>query len=817
MRMLIPAIPSNVSFVVVRPFPTPYKKRFFARLEVELHNLYGPTEAAVDVTHWACQRESELSTVPIGRPVANTQIYLLDSQLQPVPVGQPGELHIGGVQVARGYLNRPGLTAEKFVSDPFNTNPDARLYKTGDLARYLPDGNILYLGRLDHQVKIRGNRIELGEIEATLSQHASVREVVVVAHEYTPGDKRLVAYVALRGATPPTMSEWRHFLSQTLPDYMIPSAFVVLNEFPLTHNGKVDRKVLPIPELDRSNLSSCFVTPRNDTEKTLANIWAAVLKLEKVGIYDNFFDLGGDSILCIQIVARANHAGLRFEPHQVFEHQTIAELAAAVDDANPIQAEQGPVTGEVPLTPIQHWFFKQDLSEPNHWNQTIVLSTPTNLDLNALERAIQILSQHHDALRLRYKRHHTGWQQMIGEAEIPLVLQYEDLSQQAETEYDKRIEQVKAHLQSTPFLETGDLLRAVYFKLGDDKPGRLLLLIHHLAIDGLSWSILVEDLETAYQQLCQGQLVSLPAKTTSFKQWSAELTTYARSAKLQSELDFWLSMIEKPMTALPADFTSASEASTFATTHTITVALDVGATQSLLQDVPGVYHTQMNDVLLTALIQVFSDWTGGDCFSLDLKGHGREDIMADVDISRTVGWFTTIFPVVLALEPNLSPGNALKRIKEQLRQIPNHGIGYGLLRYLSQDTIAQPLEKFSTDVLFKYFGQLEGTVPHSALFGLAQPVTDSFGPQNKRSHRLNVNAYILHEQLHVDWVYSTEHYQADTIQKLAAAYVRFLEAIIDHCLSADAGSFTPSDFPLADLNEDKLSQLTNIIDAIDSK
>jgi non-ribosomal peptide synthase protein (TIGR01720 family) len=538
---------------------------------------------------------------------------------------------------------------------------------------------------------------------------------------------------------------------------------------------------------------------------------------EKIGIHDNFFDLGGDSILCIQIVARANQVGLHLNPQQLFDHRTIAELAAVAGEAKSSQAEQGLVTGHVGITPIQHWFFNQDLVEPNHWNLNLVLSVPRVMDLNALETAIQGLVRHHDALRLRCKRHHTGWQQMIGEAETPFELWYEDLSGQAETECDKHLEQIKADLQSTPDLESGDLLRAVYFNLGEDRPGRLLLMIHHLAVDGLSWGILIEDLETAYDQLCKGQSVSLPAKTTSVKQWATELTTYARSAELRSELDFWLKLAKRPVTVLPFDFSGTPEPTTHASSHTVSAALSVDTTRALLQDVPGVYNTQMNDVLLTALIQVLSDWTGGDCFGLYMEGHGREDIPADVDVSRTVGWFTTIFPIVLTLEPKSSPGAALRRIKEQLRQIPNHGIGYGLLSYLSQVRNTHSLGELSADVLFNYLGQLERMVPQSSLFQLAQPLTGSFGTQNKRSHRFNVNTYILSEQLHVDWVYSTEQYHAETVQNLADAYARFLESIIEHCASTEAGGYTPSDFPLADLNEDKLSKLADVIKTIDSE
>jgi amino acid adenylation domain-containing protein/non-ribosomal peptide synthase protein (TIGR01720 family) len=668
------------------------------------------------------------------------------------------------------------------------------------------------LKEIENEIDVRNVTKVLDQIGFFVKQ---IEDCVVLDKIDMNGDRYLCTYFVSNQKL--TVSELHEYLSRTLPDYMIPARFVQIDKIPLTNSGKIDRRALPEPDQKRPELEGVYVPARTSTEKILADIWSQVLRIEKVGSHDNFIELGGDSILCIQIVARANQAGLRLKPRQIFEHQTIAELAAVAGEASCIEAEQGLVTGQAALTPIQHWFFNQELAEPNHWNLNVLLSVPADLDINALERAIKSLAQHHDALRLQYSQHPTGWQQVIGEAEIPFGLQNEDLSSQAETEYDKRIEQVRADLQSTPNLETGDLLRAVYFNLGDVRPGRLLIMIHHLAVDGLSWGILIEDLETAYDQICQGQSISLPAKTTSFKQWSTELTTYARSAKLRSELDFWLNLVEKPVTVLPLDFRGTSEMPTHASSNTFSAALSVDATQALIQNVPSVYNTQMNDVLLTALIQVLSDWTGGDCFGVDMEGHGREDIIADVDISRTVGWFTTIFPVVLTLEQNLNPGAALSRIKEQLRRIPDHGIGFGLLRYLAQNTNARSLRKFSADILFNYLGQLERMVPQSSLFQLAQPLIGSFGNQNKRSHRFNVNTYILNEQLHVDWVYSTEQYHANTVQNLADAYVRSVETIVDHCASAEAGGYTPSDFPLADLNEDKLSKLANVLEAIDSE
>jgi len=312
--------------------PVELQDRFFSQLSAELHNLYGPTEAAVDVTYWVCQRSSSLRTIPIGRPIANIQMYILDSRLEPVPVGVSGELHIGGIGLARGYLNRPELTAEKFIPDPFSQAPEARLYKTGDLARYRPDGAIEYLGRLDFQVKLRGFRIELGEIETVLKQHPSVREAVVVAREDAPGDRRLVAYVASVGESVPA-GELRENLKARLPAYMIPSAFVFIETFPLTPNGKLDRKALPAPEEPSPEPDGLYVAPRTPTEEALANIWREVLNLKQVGIHDNFFELGGHSLLATQVISRVRDAfELEITLGALFEAQTIDGLAEQIEN-----------------------------------------------------------------------------------------------------------------------------------------------------------------------------------------------------------------------------------------------------------------------------------------------------------------------------------------------------------------------------------------------------------------------------------------------------------------------------------------------------
>ncbi|MBD0390025.1 MAG: amino acid adenylation domain-containing protein, partial [Nostoc sp. C3-bin3] len=498
-------------------------QRFRAVLgeKTRLINSFGVTEATIDSSYFE-HTTGELTSeqlVPIGRPYSNSQLYILDANLQPVPIGVMGELYIGGKGLARGYHNRPDLTTEKFIHNIFSQKSQARLYKTGDLVRYLPDGNIEFLGRIDNQVKIRGFRIELGEIEALLSQHPAVSETVVVVREDIPGNKRLVAYIVANGIL--QSSDIRNFLKDKLPDYMIPSAFVQLDVLPLTPNGKIDRRALPAPAPSNLELANTFVAPCTLVESKLAQIWAEVLRVEQVGIYDNFFELGGDSILTIQIVAKANQAGLRLTAKQLFQYQNIAELASVcLTTEKTTQAEQGLVTGLVPLTPIQHWFFRQNLLESHHYNQAVLLEAQQAIAPDILRQSIQHLYIHHDALRLRFEQTNSGWQQVIVPPESEVTLTRCDFSTLLAAEQQPAIEAAATKLQASFDLSSGLLIQVALFDLGIHQASRLLIIIHHLAVDGVSWRILLEDLQTVYQQLSQGKTVNLPAKTTSFKQWS---------------------------------------------------------------------------------------------------------------------------------------------------------------------------------------------------------------------------------------------------------------------------------------------------------
>jgi amino acid adenylation domain-containing protein/non-ribosomal peptide synthase protein (TIGR01720 family) len=1145
------------------------RDRFFKLMSAELHNIYGPTEATIGTTSFTCLPQHTAQSVPIGRPSANTQVYILDRWLNPVPIGVPGELFIGGAGVARGYLNQPRLTSEKFIPNPFSSEPNACLYKTGDLARYLPDGNLEYCGRIDQQVKLRGHRVEAGEVESTLARHASVEECVVVPVENESGRTMLAAYIvpapdrpelwpslgeynvydellyyamthdegrnrsyraaisqsvkgkvvldigagadavlsrfcleggaqrvyaielredAWRSATklvenlgltnrivlingdsthvqlpekvdvcvseilgtigssegaasilndarrflknggimiprrcitrfaavslpeelaeslrlselpsfyvqqvfqkfgypfdlrmcisnlplgsmisqaqvfedldftgfvPPEheadvrltierksrldgfllwlylypgldepvdslhnrlswlpvffpafypgvevsrgdviearCSRWlgsdgpmpdyaisgsviraqgeqlsftfsspyhttafrqtafyaslfagmngnpkdvrpgdwqlsnnsndketgkayeperppeelavglvptlRRFLQENLPEYMIPSSFVVLRKLPRLPSGKLDRRALPAPGRKRPELQEAFFAPRNETEDVLAGIWRKVLSLERIGVHDNFFELGGDSILSLQIIARANQAGLRLRPAQLFQYQTIAELASVVSSAAAIEAEQGGLTGEVPLTPVQRWFFERNFPEPHHYNQSVLITVPSPFDASRLGVVLNRLVEHHDALRLRFTLTESGWRQAFAPAVDAVTIPLLNLADLPKAEQNAAFEKASAELQSSLDLSAGPLVRALLIDVGDSNAAYLLLVIHHLVIDSMSWRILLDDFWTAYNQVTEGTEIQLPAKTTSFQLWAQRLMEYAQSPELEQEAAYWLTLSETTEPRLPRDNPEGERIA--ATVERIVVSLSPLETQVLLRDLPKVFHTEINDVLLTALVQAFAQWTGQDSIFIDVEGHGREPITRDVDPSRTIGWFTSIFPVRLELERNANPEEALHLIKEQLRRVPHRGIGYGLLRYLSgKEDLRDALKSIpEREVVFKYsgpFGQTESET--SCRTRAIEPPRPNLSPESNRPNILEIDGSVAGGRLEMVWTYSADVHRRSSIEKLTVQFMEALQILVRYCSRPNVSSYAPADF-----------------------
>ncbi len=521
---------------------------------------YGPTEASVTSTVFVTGNDPRQApdgmNLPIGRPLPNTRAYVLDRRLRPVPRGVPGELFIAGAGLTRGYLGRPDATAEVFLPDSLAAEigePGGRLYRTGDLARWRTEGHLEFLGRADHQVKIRGFRLELGEVEAALRRHPALRETVVLLREDRPGDRRLVAYLSPReGAEPPPVGELRSFLAERLPHYMVPSAFVTLPALPVLASGKVDRAALPAPDAARPELEGGYAAPRTAEEELLAGIWAQVLGVERVGIHDNFFELGGDSILSIQIIARANQAGLHLTAKQLFEHQTVAELAQSAESATAVVAEQGTVSGPVPLTPIMHWFFEQGFANLHHFNQAVMLAPREPLVPGALDRAAAMLFAHHDALRLQAVRDAGSWRLENAASEPSTPFVWIDLGQVPAAERAAALYDAASQLQAGFDLASGPLACLALFDVGEGTQ-RLLWVMHHLVGDGVSWRVLQEDLERAYRQAAADEPPALPPKTTSFKAWAERLLAYAGSEELHGELEHWLAIAGAAVPRLPLD------------------------------------------------------------------------------------------------------------------------------------------------------------------------------------------------------------------------------------------------------------------------
>ncbi|WP_409317001.1 non-ribosomal peptide synthase/polyketide synthase [Pseudomonas sp. KCJK9016] len=779
---------------------------------VRLLNTYGPTEATVTATTLDCSdyvfgRQPLPLTMPIGQPLPGRHTYLLDADGQPTPVGVVGELLIGGELLARGYFQRADLTAERFIPDPFSST-GARLYRTGDLARYNAHGQIEYVGRVDHQVKIRGFRIELGEVEARLLELNDVSEAVVLAVQ-GGSSLQLVAYVVPKDASVvaadadeqgAAREAIKAQLKDSLPDYMVPTQLLFLAGLPLSPNGKLDRKALPAP--DASQMQQAFVAPRSELEQTIANIWQDVLKLEQVGLTDNFFELGGDSIISIQVVSRSRQAGIHFSPRDLFQHQTVQGLASvARQGSGDVSIDQGPVTGELPLLPIQQVFFEDEIPQRQHWNQAVLLRSHQTLNAEALLQALNALVAHHDGLRSRFVENAEGWR-----AEVAAVAHDPELLWTADNLPDADVQALYAKAQQSLNLQDGPLLRAVLATVADGSQ-RLLLAVHHLVVDGVSWRILLEDLQLAYQQAAQGSVIKLQPKTSAYKAWGERLQAWAGSETVRAELGFWQRQLDGAALELPCDNPQGSRQSRHALV--LHSRLDKAFTRQLLQQAPAAYRTQVNDLLLTALARVISRWTGHADTLIQLEGHGREDLFDDVDLTRTVGWFTSLFPV--RLTPADSFAAAIKQIKEQLRAIPNKGIGFGVLRHLGDAATQTSLKALAMPrITFNYLGQFDGSfdAEDGALFS---PAGENAGLEQSLDapldNWLGVEGQVYDGELDLRWTFSREQFNEATIAGLAEDYERELQALIRHCCEADSMGVTPSDFPLAQIDQAQLDAI----------
>ncbi|MCW3114934.1 MAG: Nonribosomal peptide synthetase, partial [Segetibacter sp.] len=671
------ALTSDLTYDFYKIFPAATHK---------LLNIYGSSEVTADVTYYDTSisyseafKDGESRNVPIGKPLSNCKIYIVDKGLNLVPGGCIGEIYVGGIQVSKGYLNKPTLTAEKFIKDVFDKEGEALLYKTGDLGRWLTDGNIEYLGRIDDQVKIRGYRIELGEIESVLLQSGLVDQVVVLAEEDAAGHKRLVGYVVAEGKF--DRDAITSYLQGKVPEYMVPAFWVALETIPLTPNGKIDKKALPTPNINELMLHQ-YEAPRNEVEKALVKIWEDLLGLQRVGIYDNFFEIGGDSILTIQVVTRINRMGYTLQPKDIFAHQTIAGLSSAISNQvnTSLAPEQGELTGIYRLLPTQESLLEMIGSEISAINQAVILSLNKSINDQLLSAAFAHLVGHHDVLKSKFYQKDGRWQQEYANIKIDLVT--EELQPDNEGVDIMGEELYRKHVQHLD-VERGKLIRPVLIKTGaTEEHNRLLIIIHQLLIDETSWRILIQDLERVLTQLSSDNEGNLGDKTNSYRQWFNVIKEYSESSSLFAQNGYWQKVIRESY-AFRTDKVYTGEIN-LRDVKDIEILVDEENTRLLLEEIKGT-NLEARDLILASVGQTLCEWAETDTVTINVDGDAREKVLEGIDVSRTIGLFKTRYPVILNAGTEHDSQALIKAVKEQLRKVPDNGLGFSVLKYVNED------------------------------------------------------------------------------------------------------------------------------------
>ncbi|MBQ4848294.1 non-ribosomal peptide synthetase [Pseudoalteromonas sp. MMG005] len=767
-----------------------------------MYNAYGPTESTV------CASIAKLcpqQAITIGKPIDKTHMYVLSPDGQLLPPGFIGELVIAGEGLALGYLNNPELTQQRFVESPLGLGT---WYFTGDIVRQNIQGEFEYLGRSDDQVSIKGFRVELGEIKQKLLANSGVTAAEVIVKSPSAGQKKLLAYIIANKTAGLSSNELiqslKRALKSQLPDYMIPAGFAVLEAYPMTNSGKIDKQALP--EIDVLTYQETYQAPSNAQEEVLTGIYAQLLGLpkDKLSVTSNFFELGGDSILSIQLVSRAARAGLHFSVKQLFSHQTIQALAVHLSTTKTHHVSQQASEGQLPLLPIHQTFFA-DKTDLHHFNQAVMLGCHTPLTMGFLTQVIATLVAQHDALRLHFKQDGEKW---YGEFSALSEFDIDQVLSQIDVNDFSHIPDLVQEIQQSLDITAGPLFRLVLFRQSNQQ--RLFIVCHHLIIDGVSWRILLEDFEHCLTQAnltdVQTEL-SLGLKTNSYQQWCEYLNRWPNAASRDEEIAYWRSSLTHDVPT----YSEAKQAQAFISAEyvgTLQFALSQSITEQLLQKANIPYRTQINELLLAALVRGFSLWSGHSNLRLDLEGHGREELSSDYDLSRTLGWFTTTFPLTLKAS-NDSLEALICTVKEQYRAIPNKGIGFGLLREAGHLIEA---ESVHSEVVFNYLGQFKQVINDtSTLFGVEEGTGQAISAKRKLIHGLNFNGKILAEQLQFTLSYDKKNYDRSALERLNQLIVTSLEEIVAHCCELGIGVFTPSDFPLAILAPDEVKCWTRDI------
>ena len=757
----------------------------------KLINMYGITETTVHVTYrriTAADARGAPGSL-IGLPIPDLSLFILGTDQRLCPIGVPGEIHVGGLGLARGYLKRADLTAARFVDDFELGEHQLRLYRSGDLAKYTPNGDIEYVGRADNQVKISGFRIELGEIDHTLLEMTAISDCITTVRADKTGHKQLVAYYIGTPGNAPSTEDIRDFLTDRLPAHCVPKSFVALDTFPLTGNGKLDYKALPAPTDVVQQVFQQRVVAEGPVETAIATVLCDVLAADSIGATDNFFHVGGDSILSIRAVSKLRRAGYRITPKQLFEHPTVRELAKLVQtEADDSRAVDELPTGEIPLTPIQNWFFAKRFRNIHHWNQAFAFSLEKDVDEDTLKNAVWAVVKHHPSFRLRFHRRGDSWTQRYAER-ANVSVEVADSSGDA-------VRGAVESAQTALNISEGPL--AAFRILHDGDGSRtLLIVVHHLIVDGVSWQILLDDIEAC---LMEGPSSLLPT-TMPFGRWPEQLSEYAKTEVHAAAVEYWQSFADELASECANKDALANDSNLDGGTNRRTLEFSIKESRVLLREAPQRFRCTTNELLLAALASALARWSGNARNLVDLEGHGREDVVADVDLSRSIGWYTTLFPFLLeAKEDDIEA--TINIVKQRLRALPNKGLDFGIAR---EDT---KLADLRSGTVFNYLGDLDQITADSEYFAFSALDTEPWrDPGSTRSHQIEISAFVQDGVLRTWWIHNPTTHSEASLQELQTAFQNAVQHLVERQSHLDPLPLSQIDFPLAELASDELARL----------
>ncbi|WP_432409016.1 amino acid adenylation domain-containing protein [Wukongibacter sp. M2B1] len=763
---------------------------------IEIFNEYGPTEAVVGCMIHKYDRHKDTNiSVPIGRPIHNTQIYVLDKYLRPLPFGSVGELYVSGDGVTRGYIENPSLTEDKFILNPFIKGK--KMYKTGDLAKFTQDETIEFVGRADRQVKIRGYRIELGEIENHLFSYKSVENAVVTIYRHSGGNSYLCAYIVQKEKI--DLCDIKNYLNKFLSNYAIPEYWIFLDTIPLTKGGKVNYRLLPKPKID---LNRDTILPRNTVEKVLLESLTELINVKKIGMKDNFYQLGGDSIKAIQLSSKLLNRGYKIKVKDVMSRPILEEMAMYISQVEELSENDYEIChGSIEPSPITEWFFTKDFQNPRFYTQSVMLDVKPSIEKSQMNNIFQKLIEHHDILRANYDSKKKKLYYNNSHLDNRFQIAFYDFSDYEDEKQKDMIEEVCKNIKSSFSIEKSILFKACAFAQKNQEL-KLFIVAHHLIVDGVSWRILIEDISRMMEQVHSGKQIVLPAKTCSYGQWCEEINIFAEDKVLEDEKSYWNDILKKEVTFPIADKTYYE--SSVKNSITITKNLSPKETANLLYKANEAYHTKTNELLIISLVLAVAQYSKKNNVVIELESHGREHSLIQKDLSRTIGWFTSIFPAYFKVEELGDFGNVIKSLKEQIRRIPYSGIGYGILRYLKKDMRDNYENK---RLRFNYIGDMNGVGDGRYIRDDCIQFSADSDPINKLTCPIEINIALLKDKLIIMTNYDRNLLEVDTCEKFTDLYIENIMKIVGHCCSRDTIQFTPSDFNLVDISEEELNTL----------